>query len=564
MNKRIFSLDDYLYFAISAIAFFFLIRQYIPCVEDFDDTFSAATGEPIHNLKDVIISRIWCYMHLNGRILANGAVHYICAISGPIPFFIISALAAGLIIVGLTWIVRHQTGHSYKYDKYLISLCLLFFIPMIGMTYIGHVSHVVNYLWGSAVYVWVICAYLHIKDDNPQYKPWQAALICVTVFVAGTYQESFALGIAGAMFLYHIFQLKTTSKTLIVFMCAFACGMCITFFAPGNFERFNLMTGGVKKAFSLSSWIAGNIYQIKMLLKHCPPISIFAALCLVIPCIKRRKTADFLKKNFILFMPCLLMAIFAVIIAYSGDHQLVIVGLLSSLLLIILLTESMSNVSQRLQYFISAVAITILIGMYIPIWSYRSQIVNANKPFVESMLTSTDSIALSTDIEHFDREVLRDSYFRRFTNMHFIQYSYTTAHFQQQYSRTLFDDHKKHTNIALPEPKQKIIDLCTAENRISEYIYNSPDLEYYIVRIPADWEPTETIIEIDEISKNTIDKFKDIVMHRKGKVKTQSITLVSKVFPDYYRYFIEEDMRYIIMTKNVNRQFVSARIIAKN
>lgn len=554
-----FSKTDYIFFALCSIAFYLLIRQYIPCVEDLYYIFSSATGEYLTSFKDVIISQAHDYMHINGRFLVHCIVQYMCAISGPIPFYIISSLSFGSLIMGLTWLVRHQTNLSLKVDKYLLVLSLLFFIPQVGMTYLGHIAHVANYLWGSAVYVWFLCLYLYINDSEIQYKWWQTTLLCLFAFVAGTFQESFSIGIAGALFLYHIFTLKDTKGTLLYFLLAFAIGTCIGFFAPGNFARF--FSGMDSNShFVFTQWLSAHIYQIKMLFKHCPPITIFTLLLVFIGVIKRKNTLQCLRKNYILLMPCLLMSIFGVFIAFSGERQFVIIGLLSSVVLVCLLIELLAKLSNKVQNVLLIISLGTLIGLYIPIFQVRSQLVKANDCFEQSILNSQDSIAYSTEIEEFSRCQLGNSFFRNYTNLYFISTSFEFQRYVREYSQLLYPDHKVHITVALPENKDTIISHCTTDNILSDYVFISPKYEYIIVRIPQEWEPTETTLVMREVSISKIDKMKDILMRRVNRPKERIQTLTSKTFPDHYRYFINDEYRYVIVSKSVDRKLVEAYI----
>ena len=83
---RSFSKWDYLFFAICGIAYFFLIRQYIPCVEDLIYRFSKVDETPILSLWDAIVSQMYDYLHLNGRFLVHTLVQWFCGPAGFIPF----------------------------------------------------------------------------------------------------------------------------------------------------------------------------------------------------------------------------------------------------------------------------------------------------------------------------------------------------------------------------------------------------------------------------------------------------------------------------------------------
>ena len=564
---RQFTKYDYLFFAICGIVYYLLVRQYIPCVEDLIYRFSKIPGHtPISTISDAIQSQVFDYMHTNGRFLVHTFVQLFCSIWVAVPFYIISALFFAVLVMGMTWWVRHRYGAFYA-DKYLLVAGLLFTIPIIGMTFLGHISFVVNYGWSAAIYVTFLCIYFYLRDEHPVLSAWQSVLLCLLAFVAGTWQESFSIGIAGALFFYHIVHLKETRGTLLYFLLCFALGVCVGIFAPGNFERLALVNehSATTEAFSLATWLGNKLYNIKMLVKHCPAISVFCILLILIPVLQRKRTWQFVKDNYFLIVPNLIMFVFGCFVAFSGEHQFVIIGLFSTILFVNLLWATLGAKMQTLNKWIAVACTILILIVVVPSFYYRSLLCKSNIAFETSIQNPKDSICVSTEIEHIDREVIGNSFYRRYTNLWFVHFSYDSRVYCQYYSKYISTDNKIHTLVALPETKEEVMAHCSDANLLSDFVYDSPVLHYYIIRIPKEWDTTKVLCTEGTVSSSLVDKGKDLIMRRKGKEKNSTYAVGYPAnSEDYSRWFIEGDYKYIIRTKPVNRAFSSASISYEN
>lgn len=547
MKKFFASLDwkDYLYFGLASVAFLILIWQYIPCVEDTCYRFRQDRSTPICSLNDVFQSQVYDYRFVNGRFLTHSIVQILCAlpIAGPILFSILSSIAFGVLLLGLIWLVRAQ-GVVCKADKYVVTLLLALLVPCIGRTFLGHIAFVVNYLWGSAIFALLLCIYFYLKQEKPKLKLWQLVLLCLGTFLGASWNESFSIAIGGALFFYYIVHFKEVRGPLFYFLLAFATGALAEILAPGNFARF-ISAGGVSSP-SFAQWIVSKMYFLKMLVKHSLPIVGTLCLALLLPICQRKRTKQFLKENY-LFVTSIGISILFSVFASAGDHQFTIIALCLVVLFVRLWLATFPVLSDTGTVIAQVVVGIVLVILYLPIYYYRNMEYKAAQTMQQSMLTAMDSVSISTDLEHFDREVLAGSFFRRYTN-DFVLFNYTTNCWQAQYSRYLMPDHKVHTVVALPEPIDSIVEHCVPANQIADSVYLSPRLKYYIIKIPVQWEPMQTFQKISTVSTSQWDKLKDKVKHRSGKGQWTTLPIKPLMYPteDCYRYFVLEEVRYII------------------
>ena len=270
---------------------------------------------------------------------------------------------------------------------------------------------------------------------------------------------------------------------------------------------------------------------------------------------------NFLKNNYVWLIGSCIMFVFGGFLVAAGDHMFVSIGVFSTIVLYNLLRDTFSDVISKYSKPIYLLAVICLLIIYFPSYHYREKLCDANTKMEQSILTSTDSIACSAEIEYVDRIYVANSFWRRYTNLFFIHWNYSIIFYHQWQSKFLNPDYQRNTNVALPETKETIMSHCTEENKLSEYVYNSPRLEYIIVKIPTERILSETYLQIGTLSISYVDKLKDKLKRRMNHEKYSISPLESPVFKDYSRWFVDGENRYVIVCKPTNRRLVSASII---
>lgn len=552
---RSFSKWDYLFFAICGIAYFFLIRQYIPCVEDLVYRFSKINNTPIDSISDAIFSQIYDYTHINGRFLVHTLVQYFCGMTNPVIFFVISSIVFAVLIMTMTWLVRFLNFTIISADKYVLTLGILLLIPRIGMTYFGHIAFVINYLWSSAIYVCFLAIYIYLKREKPSCKTWQSILLCLFAFIAGTWQESFSIGIAGTLFIYHLISIKDTKGLLLSFLLCFAIGAIVGIFAPGNFVRFSQNVNDLSTTSFFYEWWIKFYRGVKGLVffNHGSSVSFFTIVFLfaILPIYLTKW--EFLKEKYMLIFPPLIMSLFGAIIVRTGEHQFVSVSLFGLMLLYSILLTLLPKIMYSLSTPLAIISLVGLVIIYIPAYHFREKLFEANETMKISMQNSIDSIALSTDIDFVDTEYISDSYWRRYTGLEFIQWNYKSRYHHQLYSKYLMRG-KPRTNVAIPDAKEMIIGYCNEFNKNSDHVYNFPNKKYIIVCIPLEWD----------ISKIFVNYYLSNESNKKTEgMASPSILRFPLERPLYLgptRWFVEGLNKYIIIPKPLGEDIVSASL----
>ncbi|MCI7575401.1 MAG: DUF6056 family protein [Bacteroidales bacterium] len=535
---RQFTKYDYLFFAICGIVYYLLVRQYIPCCLD-DLYYSSVCGEEeynyIDNLKEVLISNWWSYNNWNGRFLVHCFVQFFCGYGGAETFFVFSTFMFILLLMSLLYLIRRRT-HS-RIDKYWLLLGMLLLIPLPGVMFYGAIAFVVNYMWSAAVYTFFLCIYFHIKEDNIQYPWWKNVLIILFALVCGSWQESFCIGIAGALFFYHIFHLKNTRSTLLYLVLAFGIGACFAIFAPGNFVRVgkNELT-----IFKL-------IHTIIQILKHVPPTYIIAVLAIVSFLIDKKRNIHptFIQDNILFFLAPLFAILFALILAYNGETQFTLIAICSIVLCIRFIYRYI-RLSQKAEYVVAGITIVLCITTYIPAYWYRQQLYNS---FEKTKTTyNQNDYCVDGEFEHFNREVMQGSFYRNYVHEFALDGFYDRMIIASLFSRYLNKSGQTDCTLILPESKEQIIATCVPENQSDSMLYASTQLSYYIVRLPIEEDYQQFSVSYSGYATTIVDKCKDKIMHRQARPYT--IDLIER------RQFNDDNWRYVIVSATADKREV--------
>lgn len=543
---RQFTKTDYIFFTVCALAYFFLIRQYIPCNwDDLSYRFDCSREgyHYIDSLKDVIASNAYAYMHINGRFLVHCFVQFFCGYGGSTAFFFGSTMMFTLLIMSLLYIIRRRK-HS-RIDKYWLLLGLLLLIPLPGVTFIGTIAFVVNYMWSAAVYTFFLCMYFHIKEDNIRYAWWQNILLILFALICGSWQESFSIGIAGALFFYHLVHLKETRSSLLCLVLAFGIGACFGIFTPSNFAR----SEGTGLA------IFGMKHTIIAITKHVPAVSVVLLLAIasLITDWKKKTQSSFIKDNVLFFLAPLFSVLFALTISFHGGaYQLTLIAV-CAIILSIRFIYRYFTIPVKVEYAIATIVVLLCIANYIPACYYRQQLQNS----FEKVITTYNEhdYCIDGELEHIDREMMKGSFYRRYISENFLHGFYSNTIIAEKCSHYINKSEETACTLILPESKETIISTCTTENQLDSMLYASTKYTYYIVRLPLEEDYQKYTVHYNGYATSVIDKWKDKFLRRKAR--PFSITLQEN---DIYRcrQFCANTWRYIIVEPEASTKRTAA------
>ena len=223
-SQKIFAAAEIIFLLACLIGCYALMTQYIPCLDDFRYHDRIDGCGAINSVSDIVESQAFAYTNHNGRFLCHSLVHFFCSFGGLRLFFIGSAL----VFTTLVWLIVKLAHRGYSSNVIDLPLCCLLLTllhPQAGIVFFGSVAFTVNYLWSALIYVDFIALYHKLNDAGNSPHSWYVyVFVAVFGIICGSWQESFSIGIAGSLFIYHLINIKKTKGLLLWLVVGFGIG----------------------------------------------------------------------------------------------------------------------------------------------------------------------------------------------------------------------------------------------------------------------------------------------------------------------------------------------------
>lgn len=530
-----------------------LISQYMQVHEDLSYCFSNADGSPITSFYDAMASQAYCYMNSVARFWVHTFVQYFCSLGNKTSFFIISALMFLILNLGLLYLIRQEFGRR-KSDKYIILGWLFLMTPLVGISYLGHIAFVVNYLWASALNVVFIDLLVKFKKEKEK-KLNTLSLISIfilSLFIGG-FQESFSICISGALFFYAIVNRKNLSTTEKIMIVAYIVGTITIMFAPGNIKRF-LSTEGTGH----NSFIIKICLNLGRVLLGYWQVLLFFILSAILFIFKRKNVTSFYKNNWTYITALFIFILFTTFIAYTARHQLTCLSLILLILLLKVL-YSWRFFTEKVETIVTILIAVILVGVYYKVYECRKDLKTVYTNFEENATHSNDSIIIARDFIRFDKEKLKDSPFRDFTNItHASSQIYYKNGIEVLSNYLSKGKNPQLKTVVLPDTPEHLIRLCNNKIEISSDIYAINNYSFIIKRKLSEKMPDSVLI----IEKEpTSIKGKLLSLLKKSRIEKEKID-----FKDIDMKFMVNDYiyYYLIADKENNGYKINSIHIEKN
>lgn len=356
---------DYIFIIIVFIAFYVLNQFSVLIGDDFWYCFygvdANGTAQFIDSFGDAVCSQLHAYTTHNGRIIVHTLTSYFCGVLGMNVFKIFNSLVFTLMFYGLLKLSRKYIGYQ-TWDKYLIIFMLFVLMPYPGQIFWGSIAMSINYLWTSCAVIYLLVFYGIIKEHKIKYNLLGNIVVFLISILAGSLQESFTIGISGALFLYYCFHYKEFKGTIPYFVIGLWIGTAIVVFAPGNFLRLE----GVDKAQSASGFIS-SLSNFARLFTDTKLMIIAIVLSIILWVKDRAQICNFYKVNFI-YIWSIIFSAFLVFITYSGERQLTCIELFSLILILRLLLHFSNPIRiKKIELVYSILLSIVCLLLYYPI-----------------------------------------------------------------------------------------------------------------------------------------------------------------------------------------------------
>ena len=541
---RVFDLKDYLVFFLVTIGYLLLLLQSFPISnDDLTYIFHQSTDLPINSFSELIDSNIWGYLNVNGRFLVHCFVQ--ACLNNYILFYIFSTFFFFLFLLSITYLIR-RTSNRINGDIVYALIGILLFIPLLATLMYGTVAMTINYMWSAAIYLFFICVYVHIKNDNINYNYLRLFILFIFGLFCGSWQESFCIGIAGALCIYHIINIKHLTKSLFIILLGFGIGTATLVFAPGNFVRL---------AKEGSEWIGWGhfFYDYIQVLKHTGFIHIWwfiGLLSILIDFMKKRKF-KFIIENWLFFLSAIIAFVFTTYTittgSYQGKWQLTILGVWAVVLSVHFMQYYLYDYINKYSKYIIILFTLLTIGWYSLIYISRIEVKNEYDIFVEEFLLDKPDTIYDGKLQYIinnkipNNEFLFEQVCPMYVNFYNIKVLNNLSFFY-----TKGED--KWGTYILPEPVEQIASYCNEDG----VAYLTP-LGYIVVRYKKDNDVNNKIMTVHCESKYLLDKLKDKLRNRNEYLMKNNINELISVSDDEYTYYIKYLNWWHYHSKNVVR-----------
>lgn len=208
-------------------------------MDDYDYSFSWATGEPLSGLSDIVASQAAHYRLWGGRSVVHFFAQLFLYVGKPV--FNIANTAMYLLLLLEMAALAGKRGQGCDWRMPLIAHALLMLtVPFFGTVFLW-LDGACNYLWGTAL---ALVPLLIVKSEREGgffdagfSRGWLALPAC---FLAGWTNENTACGVLAAVLLLTLwerFRGRRIRAWRWAALAAQALGVAVLLLAPGNFAR---------------------------------------------------------------------------------------------------------------------------------------------------------------------------------------------------------------------------------------------------------------------------------------------------------------------------------------
>ena len=230
-----------LFFALLALigGVMFLLNSHTPLMmDDYDYSFSWATGERLSGLGDVIASQAAHYRIWGGRSVVHTAAQ-LFLMGDKAAFDIANTLMYLLLLLEVCAIARPK-ARRFSWTLLLAAHAALFaLVPFFGTVFLW-LTGSCNYLWGTALALTPLLIDRSAREEGFFSRGWHGWLALPVCFLAGWTNENTACGLLALMGAAYVCRVVSGVRVRAwqwAALAAQAAGTAVMLLAPGNFSR---------------------------------------------------------------------------------------------------------------------------------------------------------------------------------------------------------------------------------------------------------------------------------------------------------------------------------------
>ena len=515
---------------IVGILFYLLNRFNIFINDDYFYSFIKGNGQPIESIGDVFQSQAYDYFNKNGRFTIHSIVQYFCGIGGMQSFWFYNTIAFIILLINVIYYIKKACTYDHP-NRILVFFLFLLALSGIPYIYLNNIACDVNYLWTSSFILIFINMYHNACVSNRK----ESLLVNIALFIfsifIGSLQESFSIGVSGALFLFYCFNFKKFKGTVAYLVSGLWIGTCVVTLSPANFLRFTEEGGDA--GGSLPMLVLTRAYSI---LANSVVIDILLLLIILSFVKYRERTVNFIKNNILWIGGMAINSLFVVFIAYTGKHQLTSASLFAVILIIKWFLEFQGSLLEKYGKGMTMMATALLLLLYVPVYIYRHEVFRGHTELINSARSTQNGIVIAP--EYTRCCALRKDW---------IAQNFTRQEIYKEFSKegiSLWLTKGKQTEVVtsiLPDSINHIVSNCKKENSINENLFKAEAGFYFILRSDKNID-IETAEVKYQCYPNLASKIKSLIS-KSNPVITETHKLSELDFfedADFY-YFIAYD-----------------------
>lgn len=547
-----FTTNDYVFLLVAGVMFYLQNRLApFPCNDDVVYQYIGGMGkhfegvyEPITTFKDVIISQLYDYQHANGRFIVHVIVQCFSGLWGMASFQIVNAFVFMMLCMGMVKIVRLQFN-SYPTDKYLIVFALFFLLPTPGALFAGTIAYAVNYLWTSCAVIWVIYLYQMLQRGMVFLSLPLKIAVFFGAAVVGSLQESFTIGVSGALFFYYCFNFKKLRGDVAWLVIGFWVGTCFAIFAPANFARFEKSTDVARFSILLES-----ISRFAHVLFESKAFPLLIVALLIYAFRSWHQCREFIRTNAFWLLSIVTNVIFIGLITYTGSRQQTAIELFSILILLLLSYRLFSSAIQRYRKIISVLAVALVGIVYIPVYQSRQEEQYQYEELMKRADGFKGELFVAKDFMAYQAECINRYLPRNYNSFIFTFESDEWANGVLSCCATHGKDPHQ-IKAVLPRTTDFIIAHCSPKYEIQENVFQvtlSANNPMSVVKLPASVDLENIEMDAWLEPTNFWGKVRNKIFNMPLGTKTKIITLRDNVSEIVLgQSFVEDEWRYVVL-----------------
>ena len=456
---------------VSVVLFYFQDRYAIPNVDDWaytmvvgdNDSNGYLSDTPIRqsvkSFADAFSSQQKEYLNTNGRFIIHTLVQYFCGTMSRTQFSFLNTFIFSIFLLLMILMVGRQ------FDVWLLltfvsTLWLL--LPQQGYVIMGPISLCVSYFWVAVATLLFLLLIHRVSRQCVGVKT--LAIIVLYSIVAGSLQESYSIGICGALLLWVIMKWNQLNHQVLIVVLAYIAGSLICILSPANFQRATTSEGFGLHINALYGLVS----------------SLIILLLIIIISIKvfRNQLKAFLDRHFILLVSLTISSFFSVFVAYTARHQLTMINIFAFIIVFTLWSDFVAK--RKLLKRVVALVMTVLaIVLYCNVLPIRQSLHDAYYSFEQRCKSSKDGIVNGGDFEHIaDKWLFNRLYNNYATIFTFMGWDYG----KRMLSMCLTEGRSNHLiTTILPTSVKKITESCISSNQVMPSLYLL-DNGYYVYK----------------------------------------------------------------------------------